>query len=213
MPRFSDQPLRPPPEPAPIRLEISVEGAVATELTSADLQRYATIDQVDDFHCVTGWSFRNLNWRGVRLAEVLRDVLDDRTPPYAVATGADRQAAIFVADDLLGPDVLLATELDGAPLDARHGAPLRLVSPLQYGYKNVKHLTALDFRRHEPTSTIGKKEHLRARVALDERHSTLPNWSIRLPYRLSVIPTAIAAERGMRRRQPSGSTPTRSTMA
>ena len=35
-------------------------------------------------------------------------------------------------------DVMLAYEMDGRPLPRVHGAPLRLVIPEMYGYKNVK---------------------------------------------------------------------------
>jgi len=34
--------------------------------------------------------------------------------------------------------VLLAYEMDGKPLSRPHGAPLRVVIPDMYGYKNVK---------------------------------------------------------------------------
>ena len=37
-------------------------------------------------------------------------------------------------------DVMLAYEMDGKPLPREHGAPLRLVIPEMYGYKNVKWL-------------------------------------------------------------------------
>ena len=33
---------------------------------------------------------------------------------------------------------MLAYEMDGQPLSREHGAPLRLVIPDMYGYKNVK---------------------------------------------------------------------------
>ena len=36
------------------------------------------------------------------------------------------------------PQVMLAYEMDGKPLPRVHGAPLRLVIPEMYGYKNVK---------------------------------------------------------------------------
>ena len=98
-------------------------------------------------------------------------------------------------DDLLGPDVLVASTLHGEPLEIRHGAPLRLLSPSQYGYKSVKHLCALEIHVTEPPSTLGPKEHLRARVALEERHSRIPARLLRWPYRLLVPLTITVAER------------------
>ena len=35
-------------------------------------------------------------------------------------------------------DVMLAYEMDGKPLPQEHGAPVRVVIPDMYGYKNVK---------------------------------------------------------------------------
>lgn len=201
-PRFSDKPLRPAPPPAEIDLVVSIDGEEQTRLSAADLAAFEPIEQVSDFHCVTTWTYRGLRWGGVRLADVLASVAD-ALPPYAVAHTADGLQAIFVKEDLLhdapGGAVLLATHLDGAPLDAKHGAPLRLVSPHQYGYKNPKHLTRLDFRTERPASMLGPKEHLRGRVALEERHARLPNWAVRVPYRLLIAPTAIAGERGLRK--------------
>ena len=42
------------------------------------------------------------------------------------------------------PETLLADRLDGAPLPAAHGGPLRLVIPSQLGYKNVKWVVRLE---------------------------------------------------------------------
>ncbi|MGB7234568.1 MAG: molybdopterin-dependent oxidoreductase [Rhodococcus sp. (in: high G+C Gram-positive bacteria)] len=198
-PRFSDKPLRWAPRTAPIALTISVEGTIVATLTGADLDQFDRIEQVSDFHCVTTWTRRGLRWSGVRFGDAVESIMGDALPAHLVASSADGQQAMFVTDDLLGDDVLLATELDGQPLDREHGAPLRLVSPGQYGYKNVKHLIGLDFCHAEPTSTLGPKEHLRARVGLEERHASLPNWAVRIPYRLSIIPTALAAQHGLRK--------------
>lgn len=197
-PRFSDKPLRWAPPITPIELVISVQGEQRSTLDHEALARFDSIEQVNDFHCVTTWSYQGLRWTGVRLRDVLPEVLGGESAPFAVAHAADGPSAVFVMDDLLAEDVLLATGLNGQPLDRRHGAPLRLVSPSQYGYKNVKHLVGIDLRTTEPASTLGPKEHLRARVALEERHATLPNWAVRMPYRLTIIPTALAAERGLR---------------
>lgn len=198
-PRFADKPLRGAPAPGDIDLTISVEGSAVAQLRAVDLAGFEFVEQVSDFHCVTTWTRRGVRWGGVRLGDVLSSTVGDEVPGYAVAHAADGARCIYVTDDLCAGDVLLATHLDGLPLDARHGAPLRLVSPGQYGYKNPKHLTALDFRSVRPPSTLGPKEHLRARVDAEERHAALPNWVLRIPYRLMIVPTAILAERSLRR--------------
>ena len=197
-PRFSDNPLRSAPPIRPIALTVSVDGAPLRTFSDDDLGRLEQVDQVSDFHCVTTWTYRGARWGGVRFSELTATVFDGAVPRYLVAHAADRMSAIYVTDDLDNANVLLATRLDGEPLDRRHGAPLRLVSPDQYGYKNVKHLIELDFRNGEPVSTLGPKEHLRARVAAEERHSSLPNWAVKAPYRLAIIPTALVAERTLR---------------
>lgn len=42
------------------------------------------------------------------------------------------------------PDTLLADAQDGAPLPPKHGGPLRLVVPQQFGYKNMKWVVQLE---------------------------------------------------------------------
>ena len=39
---------------------------------------------------------------------------------------------------------MLGHSMDGQPLSRAHGAPMRLVIPEMYGYKNVKWLTRID---------------------------------------------------------------------
>ena len=41
-------------------------------------------------------------------------------------------------------DVMLAYAMDGKPLAREHGAPVRLVIPEMYGYKNVKWLSQIN---------------------------------------------------------------------
>ena len=48
-------------------------------------------------------------------------------------------------------DVLLALDMDGAPLSRPHGSPARVVIPEMYGYKGVKWLTRMEFVAHQPT--------------------------------------------------------------
>lgn len=199
-PRFSDDPFRAAPLAQP-QLDISVEGDTVASLDLSAWSKTAAVQRTHDFHCVTTWSYRDVAWSGYPLAELLSaaGVAIDELPAFARAHGADKRHAVFMTEDLLDPSVLVATQLDGEPVPPRHGGSLRLVSPNQYGYKSVKHLIEIDFTAIQPKSSFGGKEHLRARIALEERHSTRPNWMVRLPYRLMIVPTALAADRSMRK--------------
>ena len=199
MPRFTDLPHIPPPEmPAEPRLEIKIEGEPIAVVNAADLEALNPRDHRAHFHCVTTWTVTGLLWTGVPLHEVLAAVGITAPPAtFLVARTGDRRKAVFLWEDAVAPNVILATHRNGAVLDDRHGAPLRLVSPSQYGYKSVKHVVAIDFRADRPR--LGSKEHLRARVALQERHPRLPSWLVKLPYRLLIPPTAYLAEWTLRR--------------
>ncbi len=198
-PRFSDNPLQKPPlSPGPVRIEVSGEGITPFTLTATDLATIDTREQISDFHCVTTWTHTDVPWTGFSMAAVWNQLIAPRCPgsaAYVVAIGADGFRAVFRLDDLLGPEVLVATSMRGESLEIRHGAPLRLVSPAQYGYKSVKHFCALEIHVTEPPSTLGPKEHLRARVALEERHSRIPARLLRWPYRILVPLTITVAER------------------
>jgi DMSO/TMAO reductase YedYZ molybdopterin-dependent catalytic subunit len=101
--------------------------------------------QISDFHCVTGWSVDNVKWGGVRLKDLFAEA---RPQPDAHALRFISAEVPYVdyltLRQALLPDVMLAYEMDGAPLRREHGAPLRLVIPRMYGYKGVKWLSRID---------------------------------------------------------------------
>ncbi len=195
MPRFSDAPLRAAPAvPEDPSVELAWPGG-GIVLRLDDLAARPTTEIVADFHCVTTWSVRGLRWSGVRVVDLAEEFVGTEVSGYALVTGGDGAAARFVVEDLLADDVLLATHLDGAPIPLRHGAPLRLITPAQYGYKHVKHVVRIEFTSTRPDGHYGPKEHLRGRVALEERHERLPNWLLRRAYRVTVPPTAIISDR------------------
>lgn len=178
----------------PVRSVVSVTGQVghSVQLDLADLLAgLPRRQQTSDLHCVTTWSALDLTWSGTLLREVLQRLSDVVSPhPHAhwlVATGLDGFAACLRLDDALADDVLLADELDGAPLSVAHGAPVRLVAPAHYGYKSVKHLVSLEYRIAYPGGSAGWKEHPRGRVVLEERSRLLPGplwrraWGLALP--------------------------------
>lgn len=136
--------------------------------------------QSSDLHCVTTWSAVGLEWEGVRFADVYR-LLAELVVPHPGArwvrfTGLDGYSSTMLLDDALAADVLLADRLSGAELTDRFGAPLRLVAPAHYGYKNVKQVCAIDFLRSYDPGQARIISHPRGRVDLEERGRLLPGW-------------------------------------
>jgi DMSO/TMAO reductase YedYZ molybdopterin-dependent catalytic subunit len=96
-------------------------------------------------------------WTGLPLRVVLEEaqLLDGSVE--AVFTGLDRgfdggieQAyeRSLPVEEALGDDVLLAWQMNGAPLPPQHGFPLRLVVPGWYGMTHVKWLRRIDVIDH-----------------------------------------------------------------
>ncbi len=200
-PRFADNPRTPPPSTAG-EVQIRVRGAVnrSVLIGLGSLAEVARVERTTDFHCVTTWSLTGLRWRGWSLVDLWHDVVvpaadPDPTARWLVATGLDGYRARLHLDDALAEDVLIVDTLEDKPLDLIHGAPLRLLSPSQYGYKSVKHLSELEVHVNEPSSTVGAREHPRARVAREERHTRLPARLLRWPYRIVVPPKRSARPR------------------
>lgn len=108
--------------PVEPRLEIRHEGEPIAVMSGADLQALHPRDYRADFHCVTGWSVTGLIWTGVPLREILASVaIVDAPAPYLVARAGDRRKVAFMWEDATADDVILATHLNRASLDDRHG--------------------------------------------------------------------------------------------
>jgi len=84
-------------------------------------------------------------WTGTPLAPILEEAGLAESTRNLVFTGLDRgiQHEIEHDDEALGEDVLLAYEMNGAPLLPQHGFPVRLVVPGWYGMAHVKWLRAI----------------------------------------------------------------------
>lgn len=63
-------------------------------------------------------------------------------------------------------------------------------------------ITRIELHRVRPETPLGRLEHLRGRVAYEERHARYPAWLVRRPYRLTVAPMAMLAERALGRTFP-----------
>jgi DMSO/TMAO reductase YedYZ molybdopterin-dependent catalytic subunit len=208
-PRFGTHLARPAPV-VPADPVISIRGAVR-EALDVRLTSLATLPRralSADFHCVAGWSATNLRWEGVPFEALYRTIIELALVPGAEIThvvfrGLDGFRSVVWIEDALADGVLIADRLNGRPLGGDHGAPVRLVSPAQYGYISTKHLCRIEVHVAEPedarASGLGDRlfrSHPRARVAEEERHGTLPGWLVRPFYRALKAPLLYLCDRG-----------------
>ncbi|BDU07296.1 molybdopterin-dependent oxidoreductase [Nocardia cyriacigeorgica] len=196
----------PPPVPADPTIEIAGPLTETTTIPVAELASMPRREQLSDFHCVAGWSATGLRWEGVPFQALYRTRIEPLLEPgttitHAVFRGLDDFESIVVLDDVLADDVLIADHLDGQPLNSDHGAPVRLVSPNQYGFINIKHLCHIALHTSAPPVTdrwSPLASHPRARVWEEERHRHLPGRIVRPIYRSLIGPIRRLSARGGR---------------
>jgi DMSO/TMAO reductase YedYZ molybdopterin-dependent catalytic subunit len=127
------------------RLTIAGDVQQPASLTYRELLALPKVEQISTFHCVTGWTVTNVHWGGVRLHDVLGQA-QPRASAHALEFVSAEHPYVdsLTVEEASLQDVMLAYEMDGKPLRREHGAPLRLVIPEMYGYKNVKWLERIN---------------------------------------------------------------------
>jgi DMSO/TMAO reductase YedYZ molybdopterin-dependent catalytic subunit len=142
---YSINPPWPVFHPATWRLEVTGAVERPVSLSYDQLQALPEHDQTTVFHCVTGWTVDSVRWQGVPLTALWDHVRPTADAKYVNFVSMERPYidTLTMAQTRL-QDVILAHTMDGRPLSQAHGAPLRLVIPQMYGYKNVKWLTRIE---------------------------------------------------------------------
>src|SRR5437660_987661 len=134
------------------RLKVGGQVSNALTLEMADLKKLPRVELVSVIECagngrsfyqptVTGLQWRygavaNVRWTGVRLGDVLKKAGMKSSTKEILFNGADvpmgtmpdfvRTVPVAKA---MHPDTLLAYEMNGGPIPASHGFPLRLIVP------------------------------------------------------------------------------------
>ncbi len=140
-------------EDADYRVEVTPYGASApaAKLTIADIKALPRYEEIIDFKCVEGWSTVT-QFAGARVSDLAAKFAPGSEKAACVAmTTPDEE--YYVGLDMpsaLHPQTLLAYEMNGAPLEAGHGAPLRLAIPVKYGIKNIKRIGKIRFTDERP---------------------------------------------------------------
>ncbi len=126
------------------RLQIHGACANPTTLSFADLLAFEQVTESSDFHCVTTWSRMNLQFRGVRLQDILSLVDVHPSASHLMCHGSDEYSTNFSLSEALKTDVLIVHEAEGQPLPIEHGGPVRLITPQLYAWKGAKWICAIE---------------------------------------------------------------------
>lgn len=135
--------------PEEVRLEIKGQVEEAKTLCWEDLMALPQTDLTTDFHCVTRWSKLDVQWRGIRVPDLVQQV---RLKPEARAVLVHCYGGYttnLTLDDFLRTENILAHTLFNQPLPREHGGPLRLVVPHLYAWKSAKWVRGLEFLDRE----------------------------------------------------------------
>ena len=135
-----------------VNYRLSVGGLVTNpcEFSYAELKSIPKQEQITKHFCIQGWS-GVAKWGGVPMRSIL-DVVKP-TPEaryvvfYSFAEGAEGGIYydVHTIQNMKHELTLLAYEMNGAPLNVPHGAPLRLRCENQLGFKMVKWIQAIEF--------------------------------------------------------------------
>ncbi|MEO7730026.1 MAG: protein-methionine-sulfoxide reductase catalytic subunit MsrP [Kofleriaceae bacterium] len=150
--------------------QLSVEGLVHKPRVFGldDLRAIAAPEErIYRLRCVEAWSMV-IPWAGLPLAKLLARVEPMASAKYvAFETLLDpvrmpnQKTKVLTwpyveglrIDEAMNPLALLATGLYGQELPPQDGAPIRLVTPWKYGFKNIKSIVKITLTDKEPPGT------------------------------------------------------------
>ena len=148
--------------------QIQVGGLVNKPLTFSmeDLLKFSQEERIYRLRCVEAWSMV-VPWTGFPLSTLLKQVeptakakyvrFETLVDPVQMPGQRDRlfdwpYAEGLRLDEAMHNLTILATGLYGKPLPPQDGAPVRLVAPWKYGFKNVKAIVKIDLVEEMPVS-------------------------------------------------------------
>ena len=163
-PKANAQSFRPRPWTVQVAGEAEVTGSFALD---DFLKPHAVEERVYRLRCVEAWSMV-IPWMGVSLADVLKRYKPTSKAKYVEFTTlydpkqmpGQRSGVLewpylegLRIDEAMHPLAMLVTGVYGRALPNQNGAPLRLMVPWKYGFKNIKAIVKIRFVEREPRNT------------------------------------------------------------
>jgi DMSO/TMAO reductase YedYZ molybdopterin-dependent catalytic subunit len=124
---------------------LEVDGLVAgpQTLSMADLKLLPVTEQRSRLKCVECWSAPAV-WRGVSGRDLMASIGPLPAGTFLRVYAIDGYDTTLPMSVITAPRILFVYGMDGADLPPEHGAPLRLIVPSMYGYKNCKNIVRLE---------------------------------------------------------------------
>lgn len=137
----------------PQQWNLRVEGlGNDAQFTLDQIKQLPKVEMTTELKCIEGWA-TVVNWGGARLGDFIKahaprnfelpQYVGFATPDGGYYVGIEMVAALH-------PQTLLCYEMYSQPLTLEHGAPLRLVTPLKYGIKNIRRIGLMKFMNERP---------------------------------------------------------------
>ena len=190
------------------RWQLQIGGLVqnAFSLSYDEIRQLPWVEQYSTLECISnevgGDLIGNALWRGVRLRDLLEQAALKPGAVDIVLKAADGYTDSITPERALADGTILAYQMNGLPLNATHGFPLRLIVPGIYGMKNVKWITAVeavdyDFKGYWQKRGWDDRAEYKTMSRIDAPGSSIKN----APTTIAGI--AFAGDRGIQRVQVS----------
>ena len=133
------------------RFSLGFDGLVERPVTWSfdELQALPRSTYAGDIHCVTTWSKFDMRWTGVSLDVLLEQAAPRPEAAYALVHSTSGYTTNLPLADLTGGRAWVTWEVDGRPLPAEHGGPVRLLVPHLYFWKSAKWVSRLELLDHD----------------------------------------------------------------
>ncbi len=169
------------PRLSPPEWKLHVDGRVRSpfEISYADILRQPSRTLTVTLECagngVGSAGVSTATWTGISLASLLKMAGLTAGVRHVRLVGADRGtegspniplafARSIPLEKALHPDTLLAFQMNGAPLPAAHGYPVRAIVPGWYGMDSVKWLVRIEALDHEDASFFMTQRYVSMRL-------------------------------------------------
>lgn len=134
---------------ATYRLQISGLARGKRTWTLDELRVLPQESQITRHICIEGWSAIG-HWGGVRFSDFLRRAGADTSAKYVSLRCADNYWTSIDMPTALHAQTLLTLTYDGDVLPPKYGFPMKLRMPTKLGYKNPKHIVAIEITNQYP---------------------------------------------------------------